>query len=505
LSHLFPNPIATFCKAALAGCAIVCLLAAPAHALVSQVAPWPQFQGGPAHVGSSDGPAPPYGQRWRFPIEQVGDQAASPPVVVDDQAITVGPNAVYAIDLTNGQQAWKLARAPGPTAPPAVTTVKGQPVVLYTEGSTSADSMLRAVIITTRRPAWDPLALGEESRSGVTVDGDTAFVGDDAGTVHAVDVTTGAERWTARLTAGVPGPLTVDGGRVFAVPQAALEFTAPGATPTASPTTSPSTGPSSSAGPIVGAPDRASLVALSETTGKEDWVYPLPVGTAFTSLPLAANGVVYVSVSNTTLNGDLIAVGADDGIERWAHPGVGAVWQTSSPAMGAGGVFVGDGRGGLWKFDPADGSRLFDFQFNEVIRKSSPVVVGGTTVLIGLGDGRVAALDVTTGHERWEAPARPGLVGAIAVTNDLVLAAKGGPRGGIVAFAPDSSRNLIDVTSPSVADTGRLLGNFAIALVVVTAVLAVPFRYASRRMGGVRFPTDVEEEPAAEDAGDDPG
>jgi outer membrane protein assembly factor BamB len=141
---------------------------------------------------------------------------------------------------------------------------------------------------------------------------------------------------------------------------------------------------------------------------------------------------------------------------------------------------VADGRGGVWKFDPADGRRLFDFQFNEFIRRSSPVVVGGTA-LVGLGDGRLVAVDASSGHEVWESDTGPGLVGGIAVAGDLVLAATGGLRGGVVAFEPDPQGDLIDVTSPSVADTPRLVGNFVIALVVVTVLIAVPLGYVSRR------------------------
>jgi outer membrane protein assembly factor BamB len=205
------------------------------------------------------------------------------------------------------------------------------------------------------------------------------------------------------------------------------------------------------------------------------------LGTVFTSLPVAAEHSVYVAVSDSQLNGELIAMNAADGAVRWVHRGVGPVWQTSSPTVAGGAVYVADGRGGLWKFDPANGKRLFDFQFNEFIRRSSPVVVGGTSVLVGLGDGRLVAVDASSGHEVWESERGPGLVGGIAVTGDLVLSATGGLRGGLVAYEFDPQGDLIDVTSPSVADPARLLGNFAIALVVMVVLLSVPLGYLSRR------------------------
>jgi outer membrane protein assembly factor BamB len=210
------------------------------------------------------------------------------------------------------------------------------------------------------------------------------------------------------------------------------------------------------------------------------------VGTFFASLPVAARESVYVAVSDGALNGELIAVKAADGVVRWVHRGVGPVWQTSSPTAADGAVYVADGRGGLWKFDPADGRRLFDFQFNEFIRRSSPVVVGGTAV-VGLGDGRLVAVDASSGHEVWQSGAGPGLVGGIAVGGDLVLAATGGLRGGVVAFEPDPQGDLIDVTSPSVADPPSLVGNFVIALVVMMVLLWVPLGYVSRRTKAPEF------------------
>jgi outer membrane protein assembly factor BamB len=446
---------------------------------------WPQFQGGPSHPGTAEGPPPPYRQSWTFPVAPVGQQGASASVVAADEAVVVGPTAVYGIDLSTGLERWTLARAEGPSTTPAVATVKGAAVLLFTEGSSSSDAKLRAVELADRKAAWaSPFALGEQSHSGVTVAGGTAFVGDDAGHVFAVDLATGKERWSVLLNDGVQGPLTVADGTVYTVPQGRLAIGA-AATPTVTPAPSPSASPS---GQVIGEPNRVSLVALSASSGDPSWVVPLPVGTFFTSLPVAAEDSVYVAVSDGALNGELVAVKAADGAVQWVHRGVGPVWQTSSPTAAGDAVYVADGRGGLWKFDPANGRRLFDFQFNEFIRRSSPVVVGGKAVLVGLGDGRVVAVDASSGHEVWESGRGPGLVGGIAVTGDLVLAATGGLRGGVVAYEPDPQGVLIDVTSPSVADPARLLGNFAIALAVMMVLLAVPLGYASRRTGLPEFP-----------------
>lgn len=500
VAHLFPDPLRMLSKAALAALAALAPVGLMARPALGQAAEpgtafaWPQFQGGPSHPGTADGPPPPYRQSWAFPVAPVGQQGASAPIVVGDEAIVVGPDAVYGIGLTTGEERWKLTRTEGASTTPAAANVKGTSVLLFTEGASSSDAKLRAVELANRKPAWrSSFALGEESHTGVTVAGDTAFVGDDAGHVFAVDLATGKERWSVLLNDGVQGPLTVAGGTVYAVPQGRLAI-GPAATPTVTPAPSPSPSPS---GSVIGEPNRVSLVALSASSGDAAWVAPLPIGTFFTSLPVAAGDSVYVAVSDGALNGELIAVKAADGAVRWVHRGVGPVWQTSSPTAAGGPVYVADGRGGVWKFDPVAGRRLFDFQFNEFIRRSSPVVVGGTAVLVGLGDGRLVAVDASTGHEVWESERGPGLVGGIAVGGDLVLIAKGGLRGGVVAYEQDPAGVLIDVTSPSVADPTRLLGNFAIALVVMAVLLAVPLGYASRRTAPPEFLGD--EAPPNED------
>jgi len=444
---------------------------------------WPQFQGGPSHPGTAEGPPPPYRQAWAFPVAPIGQQGASAPVIAADEAIVVGPAAVYGIDLSTGQERWTLARSEGPSTMPAVASVKGTAVLLFTEGSSSSDTKLRAVELADRTPAWaSPFTLGEQSHSGVTVAGGTAFVGDDAGHVFAVDLATGKERWSVLLNDGVQGPLTVADGTVYTVPQGRLAIGA-AATPIVTPTPSPSPSPS---GQVIGEENRVSLVALSASSGEPSWAVPLPVGTFFTSLPVAVRDSVYVAVSDGAFNGELIAMKATDGAVRWVHRGVGPVWQTSSPTAASSAVYVADGRGGVWEFDPADGRRLFDFQFNEFVRRSSPVIVGGTA-LVGLGDGRLVAVDASSGHEVWESGTGPGLVGGIAVAGDLVLAATGGLRGGVVAFEPDPQGDLIDVTSPSVADPPRLVGNFVIAMVVMAVFLAVPLGYLSRRTKAPEF------------------
>ena len=175
---------------------------------------WSQFQGGPGHPGTrTDGPAPPYRVRWTRPAPE--GRALSGAVIFDGQAMTVGQSAVYAIDLASGDVTWEVPRAGGALSIPAVVAGSGREpdLLLYLEGpqtgagagatpsptgSPSASASpspsasapgrgadLVAIDLSDRSELWrTPLAAA--SRTGVTVEGDAAYVADEAGTVYAV-------------------------------------------------------------------------------------------------------------------------------------------------------------------------------------------------------------------------------------------------------------------------------------------------------------------------------
>ncbi len=76
---------------------------------------WTQFQGGPAHTGSvsSITPAqPPYTRSWTFE-EPDTDLGFAAPVIVGDVAVALGSEAVYGVDLSSGQQAWRVQQIIG--------------------------------------------------------------------------------------------------------------------------------------------------------------------------------------------------------------------------------------------------------------------------------------------------------------------------------------------------------------------------------------------------------
>ena len=485
--------------------AVVSAFAAGPVAAQDGAGAWSQFQGGSEHRGVlAEGPAPPYRTRWTFPAPE--DEELSGAVIVEDLAISVGERAVYAVDLVSGELAWEVSRTGGPISTPAVA-IGNRTTVLYLEGPDGADdtspsasaspsasspsasptsspsddidddgTVLVALDLADQTERWRA-ALGAESRSGVTVDADTAYVGDVDGVVYAIALADGRIRWTSDLAegsgaegaTGATGCEAFDGGHVDV--------------------------------PIGVAEDRVIVVgrnvdggavavgALSASTGECAWrVFP-QLGSSAISAPAAAEGIVVVGSADRFVRG----LAAEDGQERWSSLALSVFSPFSAPSLPPGTVYMADLGGGLYRLDASDGARVWSYQFNEVVLGSP--VVSGDTVLLGLSDGRLVALNATSGHLVWQAGTGPGRLGALALAPEAIVAEKGGRNAGLIAFEHDPQGRLVDVPSPTELDTPTTLSRIGLAAVIVVAALLVPGIFLRRRFGATL--------PEPEDADDD--
>ena len=232
----------------------------PLAATAQEAPTWSQFQGGPGHSGVLvDGPQPPYRVRWTLPAP--AGEALSGAVVAGDLAVSVGAEAVYGIDVASGTVEWQVRRDGGPLSVPAIGAGPGGRILVYlegpgpndaggtTEGSPSpsasatpsvspsatrstptaatgpsgtgpaeqADSStLVAISLADQSEVWRT-PLGATSRSGVTIDGTNAFVGDQDGSVYAVSLETGAISWSEQMGGRVDSAVAVSDGQVVAI------------------------------------------------------------------------------------------------------------------------------------------------------------------------------------------------------------------------------------------------------------------------------------------------
>lgn len=440
--------------------------------------------------------------RWTLSAPE--GPALSGAVIFQGQAISLGEAAVYGVDLATGEIAWEAPRSGGPLSVPAIVAgVEGGPAtLLYLEGpsseagsgggtpspsetgspseSTAAagaepGSELVAIELDGHTELWR-VPLGATSRTGVTVDGDAAYVGDEDGTVTAVALADGSVLWAKDLgeaddpCAGFPNgkidvPVAVADGRVIAV---------------------------------VRNVDGSSVAisALDTANGDCVWQKSPQIGSSATSAAAAGDGRVVIGLADRLVR----SLGGSDGEQAWASLALSFFSPVTSPALTPDSVYVVDLGGGVYRLDARDGARVWDYQLNEVVIRSSPVVSGGA-VLVGLRDGRLVAIDGASGHLVWQSESTPGLVGAIALSAEAVVAVKGGRDAGLIAFEHDPDGSLVDLPSPTELEAGTLVARAGAAAAIVLAAVLVPGMLARRRFGDAfsgEDPVDEEHE-AAED------
>jgi outer membrane protein assembly factor BamB len=458
-----------------AALAVVAIMLAPAPALAS--GDWPQFQSDAAHTGFvSEGVQAPLKEAWHLDVPTGGPDhqfGLSAPVLAGDTIVAVGATEVIGVDLSSGELRWSFSRDYGPSVPPAVATLDGNDVLIFTEGfgsnppsssatpsATSAltgssapdtgpfDSHVAAIDLATQRPLWDPVQLERVSRTGVAVDGATAFVGDNAGNIKAIDIGTGQVRWTRNTGGYLDTALAVSGGNVYAAVQGSVNTT-------------------------------AAIVALNEANGSQVWRYEAGHRELVTAPSVAGNAVLAGFAASST---SIRAIDATTGAERWESRVNTVPAPFGAPAVTEERVVGLDLDGQTYLFDLVSGEQAWDFALNDPTSRSTPVVSGGQ-VLLTTNSGRLAALDVGTGELIWQNIPSFDLLRDPLVTTDLLVAVRGGAHPGLVAFAHDPGGTLVRVASPTTARPARLFGMFALVAVPLGALLLFAGRWLTARAG----------------------
>ncbi|MEX0991378.1 MAG: PQQ-binding-like beta-propeller repeat protein [Actinomycetota bacterium] len=441
------------------------------------VGDWSQFQGDAAHTADAPGgPPPPYEPAWEFPVD--GPSGPSSPVIHEGVVYAVGPESVFAVDPATGEQKWSVPRTPGSANPvPAIASVGGEDMLVFLQGSGQETSLAMVNLHDHERAVQLPVIEQDASR-GVTVFSDTAYVGDVRGTVHAVDLTERETLWTYDVGESpviLPPPADVGSLYVNGADQRGIQH----------------------------------LAALDATTGEQRWKVPIgPLGLTTSGLSLS-DGTIYAAFAD----GSVRAYAAEDGNLRWSsrvlRPAPSPFLPVSpfmAPAVSGGMVFIGGGSGGVYALDASTGELVWDYQFSGgpagFILRSAPVVAS-TSVLIGLQDGRLGAVDTVEGTGIFEVavdadPSGRRPLKGIAVSDELIVASRGGGGGGLVAYRPDPEGNLTATASPTRFRLGPTLASYALALLLVAGV-AFAIAWIVRALIARRSPPPD----PMEDAGDD--
>jgi outer membrane protein assembly factor BamB len=473
--------------------------AVAATAALGQIAiGWTQAQGDASHTGYvPDAATPPFKEGWHLSVPLGGPASTyglSAPVVDGSSVFAVGSDAIVAADLADGRQLWSVDRDFGPPTTPAIAVTAKRRLLIYSEGfgptppGTSAtpstggsspsasvtgpyDSHVTALDLDTQEPVWTtPLQLKKVSRTGLTVEGNTAFVGDHDGNVYAIDVATGALRWTSHAGGLVINSLAASGGEVVAVVQG-------------------------------GRTTRPHLIAFKESDGSTSWDVEVQGGAVLASAPAIEDGHVIVGFSDQTVR----SFDLSDGSQSWSTRLNSPVFFTGAPALTPDAVLVVDLSGGVYRLDLATGDRVWDFALNETVLRS-PIVIAGDRALIASSNGHLSAVDLSSGRLVWQGDAGAGILRSLTPTSAAVVAVRGGAQPGLVAFVEDPDGTLVSVVSPTDLDLSKLLIAFVAGAVPLALLLILGGRAALVRMGPAFLDDDGEadgETMGLDDTGED--
>ncbi len=393
-------------------------------------ASWPQFQGGAGRTGVGSGPTPGFREAWRSSVEPAGPGSRyglSAPVVSGDLVVAVGPELVLGFDPATGEQVFSVARGAGPSVPAAIADAGGG-LAVYTEGwgegppepatAEATDSVspspdegaddddgapspdaprLAAFTLETQDAPWRPVELDDVSRTGVTIDGDLAFVGTNRGTVYAVDLTDGSIAWQREFDALLATSIAVADGSVLIGLQGDRDTQ-----------------------PVV--------VALDVSSGEERWRHEPDATSAAVSAVSAVDGTAYAIFSGLSET-RVEAIAITDGAPRWSRRLSGA-FDVAPPLVGGGAVVVTDLIGHTRALDAADGTDRWDFAQNVATFRGVPALIGNH-VLVPSRDGELGAIDLTSGELVWRGEPDGAPMHALAPAGDVLVVVRGGSRIGV--------------------------------------------------------------------------
>jgi outer membrane protein assembly factor BamB len=327
---------------------------------------------------------------------------------------------------------------------------------------------------------WAPVQLKGVSRTGVTIDGNSAFVGDNRGRIYSVDLATGHLNWMAKTEGFVETPLAASDGKVYV----SVEGTV-------------TTGRTAV---------HAAVAALNESDGSVAWRHEIKSATLIGS-PAIEDGAVFVATVGTA--SVVTALDASTGSQRWSKSLSAVIPWYRAPAVSSDGVVVVGLSGQTFLLNLSDGSRVWDFALNEQVKRSSPVISGGQ-VLVPTATGQLAAIDLKSGELVWRSTPTGDPLRDPLLTDQEVVLVRGGGHPGLVAYTHDPAGALVRVDSPTKPKPLLIFGGFALAAVPLAALLLLSGRWLLGRAGatfteaGDEEPRDPWEDEGPDDEDDEP-
>jgi outer membrane protein assembly factor BamB len=367
--HIRSNVGSAFRRIATFALACACVSYAHVSAQTPATASWPQFRGNHRLTGIAES-APPDSPKllWKF---EAGEAIDSSPAIVDGVVYVGAFNGdLVAVDLATGKLRWK-----------------------YAAGS----------------------AIGESSPA---VAGETVFIGDSAGVVHAVRTRDGSGLWTFKTQQEIKSSPVVVGAIVLIGSYDGFLYaleTASGRLTWKFETDGPvHATPAVHNGVVFVAGCDESLRAFNVADGAE--LYRIPAGANTAASPVVDGDRAYVG----TFNSEVLAfdLKAKTIVWRYENPDRQFPFYSSAALVG-GRVIVGSRDKLVHAIDAKTGKAAWTFTTQA--RVDSSPAVAGSRVYIGSSDGRLYGLNAATGRKEWEFDAGAPLTSSPAIASGRIV------------------------------------------------------------------------------------
>lgn len=151
-------------------------------------------------------------------------------------------------------------------------------------------------------------------------------------------------------------------------------------------------------GRVYAAGSGSSVRALDLQTGQAVWTWAGDENARFAGGPGVGDGTVAVG----GLNGEVIALDAATGTEKWKGQVLNEV--IAAPAVGGGMVFVRSNDGRVTAFDASSGEKRWTWRSDMPalsVRGNAGLTLGPGFVFVGTDNGRIVALSAADGTELW--------------------------------------------------------------------------------------------------------
>ncbi len=353
----------------------------------------------------------------------------------------------------------------------------------------------------------DPTLAWSDSRSlnytfPMVSDGEVGVLGEEDGSVSAVDTSSGEMQWRVRLSGPITAPITIAGDTALVADASknlwALDLADGSAAWVRAFDDVITQSPVAVGKGVVVASEDGSLRSLSLADGSEVWSREIE-GLVRTA-PAAADNTVIVAGSES-----IAAFDAADGTTLWGDGLEGPT--TAGPLISDGHVVVADDAGIVSTFDLDDGTRGWQARLN---LSTEHMAAGDNKIVVLTGTDRLTAFDLDSGATDWALDIEASSSAPVVVGGEVVSVSTDGTVT-TVAVADGSTTGGWDLPTP--ADDVSLSADLPIGTVDGTIVISAfvgaeahaitQFAYpvasdAARR--GVSFGSDVRAIPSPSNA-----